>query len=661
MISDNQKFNKTIQPNSAFLRQLKDKLPEFFTKDNQFNLNKFKLELQNNNVDELKDGYQLNFIGKNYARRQAGEMPTTVIVPDEKQNEGEGKNSKNLFFNGDNLEVLRHLQTAYANKIDVIYIDPPYNTGKDGFVYPDSFEYSDDKLKEMFGLDDDQVERLKSIQEKSSHSAWLTFMYPRLALAKKLLADNGAMYVSIDDNESRNLELLLSELFGEESYVGTFVWVRKKKGSFLNKQLRKMTEYVLYFDNDRSHANFGEKAYSDKKQPIVKRTNSISNLVFPAKAVRTTLDDGVYKARVAESETAVTFKNDLIVESGRVVNELDTEAHYTWSQEFLNKEIEAGSEIWLSNNFGFNVLRAGQEERFKAPSTLIDSKVNVGTNEDATKYLESMFNVTGLFSYSKPVSLLKYLINMSTWDKKNATILDFFAGSATTADAVMQLNAEDGGHRKFIIVQLPEKTYHLSKDGKEVPTKGGKAAYDAGFKSVDQISRERIRRAAAKIKEDAGLTLPEGFDGSFKHYRVIEPTKQTLDDIEDFVPDNTSLFTNMVDSFSSQKLDVAGDATGQQTILTTWLAKDGYSFDANVEEIKFGNYTAHQVENNRLYLINEGWGADQTRELLNQLGTHQLEVQSVVLFGYSFNVAELRELENGLKQLDSKVTLIKRY
>ena len=655
------KYNETVQPNTVFLNELKEKLHEFFTREGSFNLDKFRNQLKDKNINELSEGYQLDFIGKDYARRQAGEMPTTVIVPDEKQNKGEGKDSNNLFFTGDNLEVLRHLQNNYQNKIDVIYIDPPYNTGSDGFVYPDSFEYSDEKLKDMFGLDDDQVERLKSIQGKSSHSAWLTFMYPRLALAKKLLADNGAMYVSIDDNESRNLELLLSELFGEESYVGTFVWVRKKKGSFLNKQLRKMTEYVLYLDNDRSHANFGEKAYSDKKQPIVKRTNSISNLVFPAKAVRTTLDDGVYKARVAESETAVTFKNDLIVESGRVVNELDTEAHYTWSQEFLNKEIEAGSEIWLSNNFGFNVLRAGQEERFKAPSTLIDSKVNVGTNEDATKYLESMFNVTGLFSYSKPVSLLKYLINMSTWDKKNATILDFFAGSATTADTVMQLNAEDGGNRKFIMVQLPEKTYHINKDGREVPTKGGKAAYDAGFKSIDEISRERIRRAAKKIREDNELTLPEDFDGSFKHYRVVKPVKQTLEEIENFDTNNTNLFTNMVDGFSSNSLGITGNATGEATILTTWLAKDGYSFDADVEEVMFNNYSAHKVEDNRLYLINEGWGAEQTKELLNQLGTHQLEVQSVVIFGYSFNVAELRELESGLKQLDSKVTLIKRY
>ncbi len=211
------------------------------------------------------------------------------------------------------------------------------------------------------------------------------------------------------------------------------------------------------------------------------------------------------------------------------------------------------------------------------------------------------------------------------------------------------------------MVQLPEKTYHVNKNGTEIPTDGGKEAYKLGYKSVDEISRQRIKMASEQIREDNELTLPKDFDGSFKHYRVVKPVKQTLEEIDDFDPNNTNLFTDMVDGFSSKSLGIDGDASGQQTILTTWLAKDGYSFDANVEEIKFGNYTAHQVENNRLYLINEGWRADQTRELLNQLGTHQLQVQSVVLFGYSFNVAELRELENGLKQLDSKVTLIKRY
>ncbi len=250
---------------------------------------------------------------------------------------------------------------------------------------------------------------------------------------------------------------------------------------------------------------------------------------------------------------------------------------------------------------------------------------------------------------------------MNFTTNSNAIVLDFFAGSSTTADAVMQLNAEDGGNRKFIMVQLPEKTYTVNSDSKEVPTKGGKAAYEAGFKSIDEISRERIRRAAAKIKADNDLTLPKDFDGSFKHYRVVNPTKQTLEDIEDFDPDNTTLFTDMVDSFSSKGLDVAGDATGEQTILTTWLAKDGYSFDANIKKIDFDGYEASLVEDSRLYIIKNGWFSENTKALLNKIGTHQITVQTIVLFGYSFNIADLRELEIGLKQLDGNINLLKRY
>ena len=220
MQTDNEKYNETVRPNTAFLDELKEKLPEFFTKEGAFDLDKFKNQLKDKNINELSEGYQLDFIGKDYARRQAGEMPTTVIVPDEKQNKGEGKDSNNLFFTGDNLEVLRHLQNNYQNKIDVIYIDPPYNTGSDGFVYPDSFEYSDDRLKDMFGLDDDQVDRLKSIQGKSSHSAWLTFMYPRLVLAKKLLSNKGVIFISIDENEHANLVEISNSIFGESNYIG---------------------------------------------------------------------------------------------------------------------------------------------------------------------------------------------------------------------------------------------------------------------------------------------------------------------------------------------------------------------------------------------------------------------------------------------------------
>lgn len=659
MQTDNEKYNETVQPNTAFLNELKDKLPEFFTNNGSFDLNKFMSQLKDKNINELSEGYQLDFIGKDYARRQAGEMPTTVIVPDEKQNEGEGKDSNNLFFTGDNLEVLRHLQNNYQNKIDVIYIDPPYNTGSDGFVYPDSFEYSDEKLKDMFGLDDDQVERLKSIQGKSSHSSWLTFMYPRLFLAKKLLTEHGIIFVSIDDNEQPNLSLLMDNIFGESSYSGTFVWKRTDTPANLSKTIKQSTEYIISYCKNRGNVRFfGKNKKSISNNGLMNQTNSEHELIFPANKVDTNLEDGIYKkGSYGTKNYKITLEKDTEVNEGYFVKPVVLSGKFKWSQSNLNSEISRGTQISIKTK-AFSPSYEKKEYDPEVPQSLIDKKVGVDTNENAQNYLNSLIGKK-IFNNPKPTSLIKYLINFL--HKDNYTVMDFFAGSSTTADAVMQLNAEDGGHRKFIMVQLPEKTYHINKDGKEIPTKGGKAAYDAGFRSIDQISRERIRRAAKKIREDNELTLPENFDGSFKHYRVVKPIKQTLENIEDFDPNNTNLFTNMVDGFSSQSLEVAGDTAGEDTILTTWLAKDGYSFDTNVEEIKFGNYTAHQVENNRLYLINEGWGADQTRELLNQLGTHQLEVQSVVLFGYSFNVAELRELENGLKQLDSKVTLIKRY
>ena len=654
LLRDSEKFNQDVKPNSAFLNELKEKLPEFFTKNGNFDLDKFRDELKEKNINELSEGYQLNFIGKDYARRQAGEMPTSVIVPDEEQNNGEGKNSKNLFFTGDNLEVLRHLQTAYANKVDVIYIDPPYNTGQDDFAYPDKFEYSDEQLENMFGLDDDQLARLKSIQGKSSHSAWLTFMYPRLQLAKHLLKQDGVIFISIDDNEDGNLKEICDEIFGESNFLAQVVWERAYAPINLKKNFSPSHDYMLVYGRDANIIETNGISRSDESDNRYQNPDNDPRGPWSSSdiSVGPAIQDNIYPVTTP---------------SGRVV---EPPAGRSWrlSQKAFRERL-ADNRIW----FGADGNGVPRMKRFKSelrktgitPMTIWKYQ-EVGHSQEATQYLQSLMGGKKYFAYPKPIKLIQRVIQL--YSNGSSVIMDFFAGSATTAEAVMQQNIEDGGNRKFIMVQLPEKTYEtnddgtpkLDKRGDYIPTKGGKAAYEAGYKSIDQISRERIRRAAAKIREDNGLTLPENFDGSFKHYRVVKPTKQTLEDIDDFDPNNINLFTDMIDGFSSDSLNIPGNASGEQTILTTWLAQDGYSFNTNTQDVKFNGYTAHMVDN-RLYLIAEGWSANETKELLNQLGTHQLDLQSVVIFGYSFNVAELRELENGLKQLDSKVNLIKRY
>ncbi|MDY4003612.1 MAG: DNA methyltransferase [Ligilactobacillus saerimneri] len=636
MLTDNEKFNAQVKPNTAFLTELKSKLPEFFDREGNFDMGKFRQQLAEKNINELKDGYQLNFIGKDYARRQAGEMPTTVIVPDEEQNQGAGKDSHNLFFTGDNLEVLRHLQANYAGKVDVIYIDPPYNTGNGDFVYPDAFEYSDKQLHDMLGMSDDQIERLKSIQGKSSHSAWLTFMYPRLQLAKRLLKQTGVIFISIDDNEQANLKELMDDIFGESNSVANITW-RRQDGQSNIGSLAKVKEYILIYSKS-DYFNIGRLPLSEKAKKDYKYHDK----------------RGYYGRGRLREPVRGHFNYDVRTPSGHI-------ARGPWlvSKDEFMKLKEKDLIHWPEKKGGSprrKIYLKDMIDKGQIPNDFWG--IEYGTNQRGSLEVQNLFGER-YFNFPKPTSLIKMLVKIG--GNRHVTVMDFFAGSATTADAVMQLNAEDGGHRKFIMVQLPEPTFTTNSDGKEVPTKGGKAAYDAGFRSIDEISRERIRRAAAKIKADNELTLPADFDGSFKHYRVVKPTKQLLLEIEDFDPQGTALFNDMLNSYASDALDVAGGATGAQTILTTWLAKDGYAFDTETKHVDLAGYQATLVNDNRLYLINPGWGAKNTEALLNQLGTYQLDVQAVVLFGYSFNIAELRELENGLKQVDRHISLIKRY
>lgn len=657
MLRDNQQFNESIKSNSAFLDELRQKMPEFFTatkydeeghviESSTFDNAKFQQALKEHNIDELSSGYRLDFIGKNYAKKQAGERPTTVIVPDNDHNQKEeNKNSKNLFFTGDNLEVLRHLQQNYANSVDFIYIDPPYNTGSDGFVYPDNFEYSDDQLKEMFGLNEDELKRLKSIQGKATHSAWLTFMYPRLYLAKKVLKETGVIFVSIDDNEQANLKLLMDEVFGEGSFIAEVIWERAYAPVNLKKHFSESHDYMLVYAKNES------KLISNGLPRSEEANSRYSNPDNDSRGPWKSSDFSVGPA-------VMSNVYEITLPSGRIVTPPSGRSWVLSKERFL--EFRTDNRIWFGVNGDAtpSIKRFLSEVRNSSVPMTIWKYQDVGHSQSASQDLKKLFDGEAYFTYPKPIGLINRLLQL--YSQKDSVILDFFAGSSTTADAVMQLNAEDGGNRQYIMCTLPEPTFTVNSDGTKVPTKGGEAAYKAGFKSIDEISRERIIRAANKIKEENPL-LTETQDFGFKHYRVVAPTQETLEKIDYDDQLQLDLFDDMIDAFSSEKLGVSGNADGFDTILHTYLAKDNYKFDVPLQMKDFAGIQLPFVNNQRIYLIAKNWGAENTKALVNVMGKNELVVQTIVVYGYTLEMESLRELEIALNQLENKVNLQVRY
>jgi adenine-specific DNA-methyltransferase len=628
--------NAKVKPNSDFLNELQQHLPQFFDKTGNFNNEKFTTELKENNIAESKDGYRLSFVGKDYARLQTGRASETLIQPDTTHNsEKENADSQNIFITGDNLEALRHLQNAYRNKVKMIYIDPPYNTGKE-FVYNDFFEFDEQELKVALGYNDDEIERLKSIQGKSSHSAWLTFMYPRLKLAQKLLTDDGVIFVSIDDNEQANLKLLMDDVFGEGNFVGEFIINRPSEIATENV-IQKHEYLICYAKNEmlfkvdsiqKCTISRGTVGNSDQTTPII---------TFP-KGLRCYVKDGTYKEtrKIKGSNENIENFDPIIVKDETLVNDVRMQARWRSSNDmrnFFNNDCKPTKakingiieEIYFENDkFNPQIKKSTYE---KIPSLYLD-------NSRGSKNLEDL-DMNGLFDNPKDVGLLYNYIKILT--KPNDIILDFFAGSATTAHAVMQLNAEDEGNRKFIMVQLDEETNPDSE------------ARKAGYKTIDEISRERIKRAAKKIKSENPM-FAENLDLGFKHYRLITSIVETLDKITEF--SNEDLFS----------VDMISEMGGLETILTTWLIDGGNTFDTKIEEIVFPNYTAQYVaESKTLYLINEGFNTEALKEMLNKIGKCELAVSTIVVYPYSFGFEMMRELEIGVKSLDNAPQIIKKY
>lgn len=410
-------------------------------------------------------------------------------------------NTENLYIEGDNLEVLKLLQNSYFNKVKMIYIDPPYNTGND-FIYIDDFAQNIDEYEEAKGSFDEEGNRLFKNTDTNGrfHSDWCSMIYPRLVLARNLLANDGVIFISIDDNEQENLKKICDEVFGEKNFIAQVIWERAYAPVNLKKHFSENHDYIICYAKDI------DKAICNGLPRASEANDRYSN---PDNDPR-----GVWQSDNLSVGPIVQSKiYEIITPGGRKV--LPPEG-YCWrlTKEKFKEYIE-DNRIWFGKD-GNNVPRIKRflsEVKQSVTPMTIWKYSEVGHSQDAKQNLKKLFDGKSFFDYPKSVELIKRCIQL--YSNESSIIIDFFSGSATTAHAVMQLNAEDGGKRKFIMVQLPEKTDEKSE------------AFKAGYKNICEIGKERIRRAGEKIKEEAGLNGQDLDIG----FRVLKLDSSNMKDI----------------------------------------------------------------------------------------------------------------------------------
>lgn len=456
--------------------------------------------------DAVEDGeemYQFTWPGKQAARREAAAPITDTLRP-VLADSVDWDTTENLYIEGDNLRVLKLLQKGYMGKVKMIYIDPPYNTGND-FVYHDDFAVDNEQYVVDNGDRDTEGYRYRKNLDGNGrfHSDWCSMMYSRLLVARSLLTEDGVIFISIDDNEVRNLRNICDEVFGEDNFVAQYKWNKTATPPSLSYKVRNKYEYILCYEKRLTHIKYNGGIVEGGDMPLLNAGNSIRVLTFPKESVSFKIN-GTYQ--IGQYDRVKLIK-PVTISGGVADSDIVLEGQFKWIQETVNEEIQNGTcFIVKSDKFAIRYIRTG--ERMKRPSDIISKgECGVGTNEDASKDIENLFE-QNIMSYPKPVSLIKYLIPFSETNK-DSLILDFFSGSATTAHAVMQLNAEDGGNRKYICVQLDEETPEDSE------------ARKAGYTSIPEIAKERIRRAGKKIKEESPLTTQD-LDTGFRVFRLSD-------------------------------------------------------------------------------------------------------------------------------------------
>ena len=428
-----------------------------------------------------KEYYQFTWPGKKASIQEANTSITKSLRPSVEDSK-DWEDTKNIYIEGDNLETLKILQDSYLGKIKMIYIDPPYNTGHE-FVYKDKFVQSEEEFSDSLGDRDDEGRRLFSgVNQKSNpkfHSLWCSMIYSRLLLARSLLSEDGAIFISIDDNEQQNMKNMCNEVFGENNFVAQIVWekVHTRKNSAL--YFSSSHEYILVYAKLKKLKSNDSSGFSRNLLPR-DSTDAYSNPDNDPK--------GPWKADPITAHNYYSADYTIKKPNGIVV-ERPKDRYWAYSEEVIKKKIEENAIIWGNGDSIPMVKRyLCDVQDGLVPTTLFFSRNYAGDTSQAKTQLDSLFpEAKGIFDYSKSLKLLQRLLQIGT--NKNDVVLDFFSGSATTAHAVMKLNAEDGGKRHFIMVQLPELCHETS------------VAFKAGYKNICEIGKERIRRAGEQIKK----------------------------------------------------------------------------------------------------------------------------------------------------------------
>ena len=631
-----------VTANSEQLAVLKSNFPQCFDRQGKFILSKLQEILQADGVDVSRESYNLNWLGKSYARVLANEPIRTMLSEDTEHNEQkQNKNSHNLLIQGDNLEVLKHLKGAYSEKVKMIYIDPPYNTGSDGFVYHDDRSFTPEQFAELAGIDMDEAKRVLEFTQSNanSHSAWLTFIYPRLYIAKQLLKDDGVIFISIDDNEQAQLKILCDDIFGEANFVADLSVVNNLKGRNDKKYIARTNERLLMYVKSQDFSEYGlpldestlaEYKYTDgsgryRLIELRKRGGADTQQERPKMYYPFFVNPDTGRVSLQQSEEFSTITHP--VKSNGV------NGRWRWGSETAQKNIDFLVAVEVGNKY--NVYEKDYYESDEGARRVKPKSVLSGaaySTDVATKEYRAIMGET--FISPKPVAMLKDLITYATNPKENAIILDFFAGSGTTAHALLKQNIEDGGNRKFICVQLPEEIEQ------------SKEAYKVGYRTIFDITKDRIIKTSEKLAQD----YPESyFEQGFKVFKTCE----------NFLP--SSNYRELKQLTLSQS-DTPPSTTGfddaqLQDILTTWKGADKILLSENPNAINLGDYLAYSF-GHVLYLVNQDFNTAALKELIKKLDDeHEFQVSKLVILGHHFDSKSQREIDEAMKNYNNKKSI----